>query len=129
MLAKQEVQLADVTHSQIIEHLVKTHLLMEVICVTMKRTLSEFHPLYQIFMWHCRGTLTINSLGLPRLLNEYNFIHRLFAIGNIGAIELTNKGYKESSWADTQFEENLKVSRMNVEATLVKTQYYCCVRA
>ena len=102
---------------------------MERICVTVKRTLSEFHPLHQIFMWHCRGTLTVNGLGLPNLLAEYRFMHRLFAIGNIGAIELTNKGYKESSWADTQFEENLKVSRMNVEATLVKTQYYCCVRA
>jgi hypothetical protein len=108
-LAKQEVQRADLTHLEIIEHLLKTHLLMEPICVTIKRTLSLYHPLYAILQWHCRGTFITNSIGLPNLVNQYGYMNQLLAIGDVGSIELLNKGYLTLTWNDTDFEENLKV--------------------
>lgn len=111
MLAKQEVQLADLTHVEIIEHLLKTHYMMEPICVTLKRTLSSHHPLYEILKWHCRGTFLTNSLGLPSLVAPQGLMHQLFAIGHVGAIELLNKGYSEFSWQYTDFEGNLKVRK------------------
>ena len=108
--AKQEVQRADLTHLQIIEHLLKTHLLMEPICVTIKRTLSVYHPLNQILQWHCRGTFITNSIGLPNLVNQYGYMHQLLAIGDVGSIELLNRGYMSLTWNDTDFKENLKVN-------------------
>ena len=111
MLAKEEVQRADITHVQIIEHLLKTHYMMEPICVTIKRTLSDNHPLYEILKWHCRGTFMTNSLGLPSLVKPKALMHQMFAIGHVGAIELLNKGYLNMSWQDTDFEGNLKVRK------------------
>lgn len=109
LLAKEEFQRADITHAELIEHLLKTHLLMEPICVTMRRTLSVYHPLHQIFKWHCRGLFITNNLGLPALVNEKEFLHILFAIGHAGGVELMNKGYPLMSWADTDFKNNLEV--------------------
>jgi hypothetical protein len=108
-LAKQEVQTADLTHLEIIEHLLKTHLMMEPICVTIKRTLSIYHPLNAILQWHCRGTFVTNSIGFPNLINQYGYMHKLLAIGDVGSIELLNRGYLALTWDDTNFEENLKV--------------------
>ena len=108
-MAKEEVQLADMVYVEIIEHLLKTHLLMEPICTIMRRTFSKLHPLYQLFHPHCKYLSVTNSVGVPALFDENEYIHILFSIGNTGAINLLNKGYKELSWEDTNFEENLKV--------------------
>ncbi len=83
--------------------------MMEPICVTIKRTLSIYHPLHAILQWHCRGTFVTNSIGLPNLVNQYGYMHRLLAIGDVGSIELLNRGYLDVSWDDTDFKENLKV--------------------
>ena len=107
--AKQYIQRADFIYAQLLEHLLKTHLLMEPICVIMRRSLSVFHPLHQILKWHCRGLHVVNSLGLKALLNEGEYTHKLFAIGHAGAVELLNRAYPDMSWADTEFDENLKV--------------------
>lgn len=108
LLAKEEIQRADITHAELIEHLLKTHLLMEPICVLMRRSLSSYHPIHQIFKWHCRGLFVTNSLGLPALVDPYALLHILFAIGHTGGVELLNKGYQYLSWADTDFKNNLE---------------------
>ena len=109
LMAKEEVQRADYIHVEMIEHLLKTHLLMEPICVIMRRTFSKLHPLYQLFEPHCKYLSVTNSIGLPTLFDEKEYTHILFSIGNTGSIKLVNKGYKEMSWEDTNFKENLKV--------------------
>ena len=113
MLAKEEVQLADLAQVEMIEHLLKGHILTEPICVTLKRTLSDYHPLYQILKWHCFGLFMTNSLGLPSLIKPTGLMNRLFAVGHVGAIELLNKGYHELSWQVSDFEGNLKVENIN----------------
>ena len=97
-----------------IEHLLKTHLILQPICVVAKRCLSEYHPLSQILKWHCRGLLVTNTNGLPKLVLPGGYMHRLFAIGNVGAIELLNKGYAEVTWEDTHFFRKFKVIRLNI---------------
>ena len=109
-MAKQEFQRADITHAELIEHLLKTHLLMEPICVIMRRTLSRFHPLHQILKWHCRGLFVVNSIGTKALLQTLQASHKLFAMGHVGAVELLNRGYPDMSWADTEFDKNLEVT-------------------
>ena len=102
------IQRADLFYAELIEHLLKTHFLMERICVIMRRTLSVFHPLHQIFKWHCRGLFVTNSLP-KALLDKGQFLHKLFAIGHAGALELLNKAYPDLSWLDTEFDKNLEV--------------------
>lgn len=108
-MAKQEIQRADITHAELIEHLLKTHLLMEPICVILRCTLSKYHPLFEFLMWHCRGLFVTNSLGIKALLDPGEFLHKLFAIGHVGAIQLLNEGYKHLTWKDTEFKKNLEV--------------------
>ena len=110
LLAKQELNRADVMHAELIEHLLKTHILMEPICVIMRRTLSIYHPLHQILKWHCRGLFVVNSLGLEALLAPEGLVHKLFAIGHEGSVEFLNKAYPYVSWADTEFDKNLEVT-------------------
>ncbi|CAB4040502.1 arachidonate 5-lipoxygenase-like [Paramuricea clavata] len=106
--AKQEIQRADLFYVELVEHLLKTHLLMEPICVIMRRTLSVYHPLHQILRWHCRGLFVVNSIGMKALLGVGEFLDKLFAFGHTGSLELLKRAYPDLSWADTEFNENLK---------------------
>ena len=108
--AKMEIQRADITYAELVEHLLKTHLLMEPICILMRATMSVYHPLHQIFKWHCRGLFVTNSLGIQALLLPDQFLHKLFTIGHVGAVEVLNKAYPHMSWADTEFDKNLQVT-------------------
>ena len=112
-MAKQEFQRADITYAEIIEHLLNTHLLMEPICVVMRRTLSKFHPLHEILKWHCRGLFVVDSLGIKALLNPEAFLHKLFAIGHAGGVDLLNKAYPDMSWEVTEFDKNLEVNSLS----------------
>ena len=109
LMAKEDIQQADFGYLNIIEHLLKTHLLMEPICVLMRSTLSKFHPLYQILKWHCRELFVTNSLGLEVLLKPEMSLHTLFAIGHLGAIDLLLKAFPRITWADTEFDKNIQV--------------------
>ena len=109
LLAKHLYQLADFSYVEMIEHLLKTHLVLQPICVIAKRTISEFHPLGKLLKWHCRGLITTNVNGFPKLMLPGNYMHRLFSIGHIGGMEMLNKGYKAYNWQDNDFWENIKV--------------------
>ena len=108
-MAKEEIQRADFTYVEVVEHLLKNHFLMEPICVIMRRTLSVFHPLHQILKWHCRGLFVTNALGLEALLKPGNFLNKLLAIGHTGGLQLLKRAYPDVSWADTEFDKNLEV--------------------
>lgn len=123
LLAKQIFQVADFAHAEMIEHLLKTHLVLEPICVVAKRALSEFHPLSHLLRWHCRGLFVTNSYGLPRLVLPNGYMHKLFAIGNVGAIELLNKGYADMSWEDVDFLKNIKVKHRDDTLNYITLHY------
>lgn len=109
ILAKLNVQVTDYGYNQIVEHLLKVHLLMEPFCVVLKRHMSDVHPLHQILKFHCRGITVTNTLGSPNLLLPYKFTHQLLAFGDKGSNQLVVTGYKETGWKDTDFMANIKV--------------------
>lgn len=53
-LAKESFQVTDYAYVEMVEHLLKTHLMMEPFCVCILRHLSKLHPLHQLMKYHCR---------------------------------------------------------------------------
>ena len=109
-LAKLEAHVTDIGYSQIIEHLVQIHFVMEAVCVVLKRQIPSQHPLHQILKFHCREITVPNKFGTPAIVSEGGFIYRLFAYGNNGAVKLIRDSYDSTTWDVTDFRENIKVS-------------------
>lgn len=110
ILAKLNVQGADLGYNQIAEHLPKTHLLMEPFCVSKDRQLSEWHPLHQIIKFHCRGISITDKLAFALLLSENGSLHTLFPYGYQGAVSIGLRSYRQTTWKDTDFIQNIKVT-------------------
>ena len=53
-LAKESFQVTNFAYVQMVEHLLKTHLMLEPFCVCILRHLSKLHPLHQLMKYHCR---------------------------------------------------------------------------
>ena len=109
MAAKGFLQMADFAVVEIYEHLLKTHVRIEPICVCIHRHLAPTHPLYQVLRIHCRGLLPTNSYGFPRLTNEFMYMHRLFGMGHVGTLQILNEGYKKMKWEDNDLLNDIKV--------------------
>ena len=110
-LAKLNVQGADLGYNQVAEHLAKTHLLMEPFCVSKDRQLSQWHPLHQILKFHCRGISITDKLAFALLLSKNGNLHKLFPYGYLGAVSVALRSFRQTSWKDTNFLENIKVKR------------------
>ena len=116
------VQAADIGYSQIIEHLVNIHILMEPICVGVKRHFPSKHPLQQMLKFHCREIIVPNTFGIQTLVGEGEFTHKLFAYGHLGAQELIRRAFPLTSWDVTDFRANLKVANLWFELMV----YFTC---
>jgi len=113
ILAKESFQVTDFAYVEIVEHLLKTHLMMEPFCVCILRHLSKLHPLHQIMKYHCRGLLPTNKVGFPKLVDDKAYMHQLFAIGNTGSVTLLVRAYQTLTWADTDFRAKNKARGIN----------------
>ncbi|KAJ7321452.1 hypothetical protein OS493_035026 [Desmophyllum pertusum] len=107
-LAKLSVQGADLGYNQVAEHLAKTHLLLEPFCVSKDRQLSERHPLHQMIKYHCRGISITDKLAFKLLLGKNGSLHKLFPYGYLGAVSIALRAFRQTSWKDTDFLENIK---------------------
>ncbi|KAJ7380261.1 hypothetical protein OS493_010976 [Desmophyllum pertusum] len=107
-LAKESFQVTDYAYVEMVEHLLKTHLMMEPFCVCILRHLSKLHPLHQLLKYHCRGLLPTNKVGFPKLVEDKAYMHQLFAIGNVGAVTLLVRAYQTLTWADTDFRGKIR---------------------
>ncbi|EDO42294.1 predicted protein [Nematostella vectensis] len=112
-LAKESFEVTDYAYVEMVEHLLKTHLMMEPFCVTIKRHLATDHPLQQILRYHCRGLLPTNKIGLPKLVDDKAYMHQLFAIGNSGAVQLLVRAYMTMTWKDTDFRGKIRARGMD----------------
>jgi len=110
MMARLVVQATDYAHSQMIEHLLKVHLLAEPFCVVMQRQLSSQHPLNELLKYHCRGVMATNTLGSPSLITPDGYMDQLTAMGYKGTLLLLERGYKTLSWKDTDFHLDIMVA-------------------
>ena len=105
--------------AQMYEHLLRTHLRMEPVCISLYRHLSNKHPLHQILKYHCRGLIPLNKQGKFTLLNETKALRSLFPFGNEGGAKLMQNGYPGMKWNDIDLEENVKVFVVVVVAVAV----------
>ena len=110
-MAKALVQITDYTHAEVVEHLVKTHMVMGPICVCLHRHLNSLHPLHQILKFHCRALFGTNSVGYE-ILEEpvIGTFDKLLAIGRSGALKMIDRAFKSFTWKDTDFVKSLKVT-------------------
>ncbi|XP_067016448.1 polyunsaturated fatty acid 5-lipoxygenase-like isoform X2 [Acropora muricata] len=118
LLAKESFQVTDYAYLEMVEHLLRTHLMMEPFCVCFLRHLSKWHPIHQLMKYHCRGLIITNKIGFPKLVRENGYMHQLFAIGNTGAIALLIRAYQSLTWADTDFRGKNKARGINDRSKL-----------
>ncbi len=100
MQAKLFVQVADVTHHELIAHLCDTHLAMEAFAIATPRQLPTSHPLYRLLRPHFQFLLAINHRGNTVLLSEGAAIDKLMAPTRKASIGLINRAYRARSFGD-----------------------------
>ncbi|XP_031549235.1 arachidonate 5-lipoxygenase-like [Actinia tenebrosa] len=113
LLAKQTVQVADFVYAGSVEHLLKTHLFIEPICVAMLRHFHSLHPLHQLLKFHCRGVSGTNKFNINNLTGRNSTSDLLFAVGYPGGYQLLRRSFEASSWDDADFVKNIKRRGMN----------------
>lgn len=104
------MQLTDLLHGQLVEHLSKVHFTAEALCISIERHLSKYHPLYVIMKYHCRGVISSNTLGAPMLVSPHGFVDELFPVGWEGALLLINRAFHVTNWEDMDLETDVKVN-------------------
>ncbi len=107
MQAKLFVQVADVTHHELISHLCDTHLAMEAFAIATPRQLPPSHPLYRLLRPHFQFLLAINHRGNTVLLGEGAAIDNLMAPTRPASIGLINRAYRERSFRDYALPTNI----------------------
>lgn len=112
LLAKQTVQVADFVYAGSVEHLLKTHLLIEPICVAVRRHFHKLHPIRQILQFHCRGVLGTNKFFINTLTGVNGTSDKLFGVGYGGGYAIMRKAFNELTWDDIDFPANIKVSEL-----------------
>jgi arachidonate 15-lipoxygenase len=100
MKAKLFVQVADVTHHELLAHLCYTHLAMEAFALATPRQLPVNHPLYRLLRPHFRFLLAINTRGNAILLGEGAAIDTMMAPTRPAAFGIMNKAYRQRPFGD-----------------------------
>jgi arachidonate 15-lipoxygenase len=100
MKAKLFVQVADVTHHELLAHLCYTHLAMEAFAMATPRQLPINHPLYRLLRPHFRFLLAINTRGNAILLGEGAAIDNLMAPTRPAAFAIMNQAYRQRPFGD-----------------------------
>ncbi|HEY9616271.1 MAG TPA: lipoxygenase family protein [Microcoleaceae cyanobacterium] len=108
MQAKLYVQVADVTHHELISHLGDTHLAMEAFAIATCRQLPTNHPLYQLLRPHFRFLLAINTRGNEVLLGESGAIDQLMAPTREASLDLINQAYRSRPFQDYALPQHIQ---------------------
>jgi arachidonate 15-lipoxygenase len=106
--AKLFVQVADVTHHELISHLTDTHLAMEAFAIATPRQLPTSHPVYRLLHPHFQFLLAINNRGHTVLLSEGAAIDSLMAPTRQASIGLMNRAYRLRAFGDYALPTNIQ---------------------
>lgn len=102
LLAKMWVRHAEFQVFQLLSHLLRTHLVVEVICVATLRQLPAVHPIYKLLTPHLRYTLEINCRGRTQLISPEGIFKRVVSTGGDGLLMLAQREYKVLTYRSLQ---------------------------
>ncbi|KAM6949445.1 arachidonate 12-lipoxygenase, 12S-type [Aplochiton taeniatus] len=102
LLAKVWVRHAEFQVFQLLSHLLRTHLVVEVFCVATLRQLPAVHPIYKLLAPHLRFTLEINCRGRTQLISADGIFKRVVSTGGDGLLMLAQREYKVLSYRSLQ---------------------------
>ncbi|XP_069502686.1 polyunsaturated fatty acid lipoxygenase ALOX12-like [Ambystoma mexicanum] len=93
LLAKMWVRSADFQIYQISSHLLRTHLIAEVLCVATLRQLPSLHPIFKLLMPHMRYTLEINTRARGQLISKNGIFDQVVSTGGEGFLQVAQREY------------------------------------
>uniref|UniRef100_A0A8C7CND9 Arachidonate 12-lipoxygenase, 12S-type-like n=1 Tax=Oncorhynchus kisutch TaxID=8019 RepID=A0A8C7CND9_ONCKI len=102
LLAKIWVRHSEFQVFQLLSHLLRTHLLVEVFCVATLRQLPAVHPVYKLLAPHLRYTLEINCRGRTQLVSADGIFKRVVSTGGEGLLVLSQREYKVLTYRSLQ---------------------------
>ncbi|KAM8882137.1 arachidonate 12-lipoxygenase, 12S-type isoform 1-T1 [Synchiropus picturatus] len=102
LLAKIWVRHAEFQVFELLSHLLRTHLVVEVICVATQRQLPAVHPIYKLLTPHLRYTLEINCRGRTQLISEDGIFKQVTSTGGEGMVLLAQREYKLLTYRSLQ---------------------------
>lgn len=115
MRAKLYVQVADITHHELITHLGDTHLAMEAFAIATPRQLPVNHPVYRLLKPHFQFLLAINTRGNEVLLGKGGAIDDLMAPTRVASIGLINRAYRDRPFQSYALPANLQQRGVTAE--------------
>lgn len=102
LLAKMWVRHSEFQVFQLLSHLLRTHLVVEVFCVATLRQLPAVHPIYKLLSPHLRYTLEINCRGRTQLISPDGIFKRVVSTGGDGLLILAQREYKVLTYRSLQ---------------------------
>nr|XP_024645984.1 arachidonate 12-lipoxygenase, epidermal-type-like isoform X5 [Macaca nemestrina] len=91
LLAKTWVRSSDFQLHQLQSHLLRGHLIAEVIAVATMRSLPSLHPIYKLLIPHFRYTMAINTLARSRLVSEGGIFDLVVSTGSGGHVDILQR--------------------------------------
>ncbi|KAK6478117.1 arachidonate 5-lipoxygenase-like [Huso huso] len=102
LLSKIWVRNSDFQIFQILTHLLRTHLVMEVFCVATLRQLPTVHPVYKLLAPHLRYTLEINTRARSQLISDDGIFKRVRSTGGRALLLLSQREFQTLSYKSLQ---------------------------
>ncbi|XP_047133050.1 polyunsaturated fatty acid 5-lipoxygenase [Hydra vulgaris] len=105
LLARAMAEMTDQDVCDAKFHLGFLHLHASIFCLSFRRHLSTQHPLFDLFKWHCYGTIPSYSLSYPSLFSDKLVAS---AMGGKGFSKLSKIGFDEAYYGQYDLEHHLK---------------------
>ncbi|XP_003466325.2 polyunsaturated fatty acid lipoxygenase ALOX15 isoform X2 [Cavia porcellus] len=91
LLAKIWVRSSDFQLHQLQSHLLRGHLVAEVISVATKRSLPSLHPIYKLLIPHFQYTMEINALARSSLVSKFGIFDLVVSTGSGGHVDILQR--------------------------------------